>query len=284
MVEDRSTKRPNDLVADVSGCIEAGEVLALMGPSGSGKMTLPDVFAGRASAIKGSMLIDGTRGSASDFKKLTSFVKQEDILVGSLIVRESLDFAARLSLPRYILKNEEGSRVQTLIDSSGLKKQADTPIGTSICEEIPGGQKRRVSVARDIWDLSQDSKTWKTYHPLEMMDLLATEDFSILQTDPQGRISTLEAARNGFPGKSNASCCEIEGLPELVAGFRIEECAVCSLREIHAGKVPRSKQNLAKSMDRFSSFENSGLIRQSNGSITRSTTLASFSIDILTTI
>jgi ABC-type multidrug transport system ATPase subunit len=77
-----------------------GKVLALMGPSGSGKTTLLNVLAGRASATKGSVLVDGTCVSAPDYKKLTSFVEQEDTLVGCLTVRETLDFAARLSLPR----------------------------------------------------------------------------------------------------------------------------------------------------------------------------------------
>ncbi|KAG9765708.1 putative ABC transporter, partial [Aureobasidium melanogenum] len=149
-VEDRSTKQPKDLVANVSGRVEAGEVLALMGPSGSGKTILLNVLAGRVSATKGSVLVNGARVSAPDYKKLTSFVEQEDMLVGCLTVRETFDFAARLSLPRYTLKNEEGSRVQTLIDSFGLKKQADTLIGTSIRKGISGGQKRRVSVASQL--------------------------------------------------------------------------------------------------------------------------------------
>lgn len=51
---------------------------------------------------------------------------------------------------RSILKNEESSRVQTLIDSFGLKKQADTLIGTPIRKGISGGQKRRVSVASQL--------------------------------------------------------------------------------------------------------------------------------------
>jgi ABC-type multidrug transport system ATPase subunit len=80
--------------------LNQGEVLALMGPSGSGKTTLLNVLAGRVSATKGSVLVDELRVSAPDYKKLTSFVEQEDILMGCLTVRETLDFAARLSLPR----------------------------------------------------------------------------------------------------------------------------------------------------------------------------------------
>jgi energy-coupling factor transporter ATP-binding protein EcfA2/ABC-type multidrug transport system permease subunit len=54
------------------------------------------------------------------------------------------------NMSRSVLKNEEGSRIQTLIDSFGLKKQADTLIGTPIRKGISGGQKRRVSVASQL--------------------------------------------------------------------------------------------------------------------------------------
>ena len=72
-----------------------------MGPSGSGKTTLLNVLAGRVPATQGNVLVDNTRVSAPDYKKLTSFVEQEDTLIGSLTVRETLDFAARLALPKY---------------------------------------------------------------------------------------------------------------------------------------------------------------------------------------
>ncbi|KAI4728836.1 hypothetical protein E4T49_03264 [Aureobasidium sp. EXF-10728] len=89
-------------------------------------------------------------------------------------------------------------------------------------------------VTGDVWDLARNAETWNTCHPLEVMGLLATEDFFILQTDPDTGVSTLKAAGSCFP-----------------AGFKIEERVGCSLWEIHAGKVPRYEQNLAKSMDRF---------------------------------
>ncbi|KAG9627187.1 putative ABC transporter, partial [Aureobasidium melanogenum] len=149
-VEDRSTKQPKDLVSNVGGHVKAGEVLALMGPSGSGKTTLLNILAGRSSGASGTVAVNNAQVTAPVYKKLTSFVEQEDALVGSLTVRETLDFAARLALPRSVLKNEKGSRVQSLIDSFGLKKQADTLIGTPIRKGISGGQKRRVSVASQL--------------------------------------------------------------------------------------------------------------------------------------
>ncbi|KAI5250470.1 putative ABC transporter [Aureobasidium subglaciale] len=149
-VKDRSTKEPKHLVRDVGGQIKAGEVLALMGPSGSGKTTLLNILADRTPSTSGNVVVNGTHVQAPVFKKLTSFVEQDDALVGSLTVRETLDFAARLALARSVIKNEKGTRVQSLIESFGLKNQADTLIGTPIRKGISGGQKRRVSVASQL--------------------------------------------------------------------------------------------------------------------------------------
>ncbi len=75
-----------------------------MGPSGSGKTTLLNALAQRqASAgahVTGDVLVNGAKQSVSTFRRITSYVEQEDALIGSLTVRETLMFAARLALPR----------------------------------------------------------------------------------------------------------------------------------------------------------------------------------------
>ena len=48
----------------------------------------------------GSVAINGVKASNSTLKLVSSYVEQEDALIGSLTVRETMDFAARLSLPR----------------------------------------------------------------------------------------------------------------------------------------------------------------------------------------
>ena len=82
-----------------------GQLTALMGPSGSGKTTLLNVLAQRDPATKvavsGDITIDGLPVASHAFQKISSYVEQEDALIGSLTVRETLDFAARLSLPTY---------------------------------------------------------------------------------------------------------------------------------------------------------------------------------------
>ncbi|OAL18772.1 hypothetical protein AYO20_11706 [Fonsecaea nubica] len=90
-------------------------------------------------------------------------------------------------------------------------------------------------VTGDKWDLRRESSTWKSYHPLQVMGLLSTEDWFIMQPDEEDpRITRLRAGANCFP-----------------AGWKLQERIGLSLWEIHAGKVPQYEDKLAMSMDRF---------------------------------
>ncbi|KIV84646.1 hypothetical protein PV11_00419 [Exophiala sideris] len=90
-------------------------------------------------------------------------------------------------------------------------------------------------VTGDIWDLRRESPIWKDYHPLQVMGLLTTEDWFIMQPDEEdSSVTRLRAGANCFP-----------------AGWKIQERIGHSLWEIHAGKVPMYEEKLAISMDRF---------------------------------
>jgi ABC-type multidrug transport system ATPase subunit len=99
-VKDRNTKQLRNIVDNVEGLVEAGEICALMGPSGCGKTTLLNVLAHRstnAREVAGSVLVNGSSLPLKTFRDITCFVEQEDALIGSLTVKETLNFAARLS-------------------------------------------------------------------------------------------------------------------------------------------------------------------------------------------
>ena len=100
--------------------------------------------------IKANIYINGTPANPKTFRRISAYVEQEDALVGSLTVRETLKFAARLSLPSSIDKHERISRIEALMTSFGLQGPSNTLIGTAIRKGISGGQKRRVSVAAQL--------------------------------------------------------------------------------------------------------------------------------------
>jgi ABC-type multidrug transport system ATPase subunit len=150
-VKDRNTGHQRDILYRISGIARPGEMIALMGPSGSGKTTLLNTLAQRQKqGVAGKVLINGSEAPINTHRALSSFVEQEDTLIGSLTVEETLRFAARLALPSTVTKTEARQRVSSLIDSFGLTKQKNTLIGTPIQKGISGGQKRRVSVATQL--------------------------------------------------------------------------------------------------------------------------------------
>jgi ABC-type multidrug transport system ATPase subunit len=81
-------------------------MLAIMGPSGSGKTTLLNALAHRVAAAgattTGDILVNGSKASLQLIRGVSRYVEQEDALIGSLTVRETMIFAARLSLPSYV--------------------------------------------------------------------------------------------------------------------------------------------------------------------------------------
>lgn len=103
-VKDRATKAPLSILTEVAGIVNAGEMLAIMGPSGSGKTTLLNALAHRVAAAgattTGDISANGQKLTLQLVRDLSGYVEQEDALIGSLTVRETMIFAARLALPR----------------------------------------------------------------------------------------------------------------------------------------------------------------------------------------
>ncbi|CAG8234214.1 unnamed protein product [Penicillium nalgiovense] len=153
-VKDRETKKARDLINDISGDVQHGELVALMGPSGCGKTTLLNVLARRAASagakVLGETYVNDAQMDSRNFQRVTSYVEQEDVLIGSLTVQETLKFAADLSLPSSVSKRERMDRIRTLLEAFGIQNQANTLVGTPIRKGISGGQKRRVSVASQL--------------------------------------------------------------------------------------------------------------------------------------
>ena len=153
-VKDHKTKQPLSILSSSTGHVVAGEVLALMGPSGSGKSTLLNALAHRVAAsqaqISGDIMINGQRTTSSQITQFSSYVEQEDALLGSLTVRETMTFAAKLALGRSMSAIERRQRIDSLIVAFGLLQQADTIVGTPLQKGISGGQKRRLGVASQL--------------------------------------------------------------------------------------------------------------------------------------
>ncbi|KAI5793725.1 P-loop containing nucleoside triphosphate hydrolase protein [Peziza echinospora] len=137
---------------------EAGKLNVIMGPSGSGKSSLLNQMAKRLKSSPftryistGSMKFNGALPSDEVVRSLCSYVTQDDdALLSSLTVRETLRFAAGLRLPKWMSKQEKMTRAEDIILKLGLKDCADNIIGDEFVKGISGGERRRVTIAVQI--------------------------------------------------------------------------------------------------------------------------------------
>lgn len=140
------------ILHNVSGCVEKGKLLALMGPSGCGKTTLLNILARRlkGSGVSGTQLLAGSTFDTATLRAISTYVEQEDHLIGSLTVRETVEFAAKLALPGSVGRKERKERTDEMLRDFGLEGVRDTKIGTPLQRGVSGGQKRRVTTASQL--------------------------------------------------------------------------------------------------------------------------------------
>jgi len=149
-----SVKKEKIILQDSNGYAAPGSMMAIMGPSGSGKSSLLDSLAGRIilgkdTQLSGKILVNG-KPRDSKFKRLAAYVMQDDTLQGALTVRENLRFSANLRLPSNYSHAEKMQKVEEIIDFLGLRKVADTPIGDPFRRGVSGGERRRVSIGMEL--------------------------------------------------------------------------------------------------------------------------------------
>ncbi|EWC46649.1 hypothetical protein DRE_04136 [Drechslerella stenobrocha 248] len=153
-----TTTLDKEILKGVTAEFQAGTLNVIMGPSGSGKSSLLNSMAQRLHNTlltryhkSGDMLFNGSRVSDNVIQSLCSYVTQDDdALLPSLTVRETLRFAAGLRLPKWMSRKEKIRRAEDILLKMGLKECADTLIGSEFLKGISGGEKRRVSIAIQI--------------------------------------------------------------------------------------------------------------------------------------
>lgn len=133
---------------NISFTLQAGELLAIVGPVGAGKTTLLELIAAHVQPTVGRILVNGrdlASRSASEVARLAGYIRQESVLFSETVADnirlgdtlDDTDVAAALDtamLARELQFFPQG--VNTLLGQRGLS--------------LSGGQKQRLSIARTL--------------------------------------------------------------------------------------------------------------------------------------
>ncbi|KAG2462984.1 ABCG2 protein, partial [Polypterus senegalus] len=146
----RSKIVEKQILYGISGIMKPG-LNAILGPTGSGKSSLLDILAARKdpSGLSGDVLIDGVL-QPTNFKCISGYVVQDDVVMGTLTVRENLLFSAALRLPSSISFTEKQERVSNVITELGLTRVADSKLGTELIRGVSGGERKRTNIGMEL--------------------------------------------------------------------------------------------------------------------------------------
>ncbi|XP_022129072.1 ATP-binding cassette sub-family G member 1 [Pieris rapae] len=129
------------VVKGVNGRFMSGQLVAIMGPSGAGKSSLLNAISGyRSNGVTGELLVNGETRDEQSFQRSSCYITQEDLLQPLLTVREAIDVAASLKLPK-------GSKApsEEILQELGLLEHQHTKT-----DQLSGGQKKRLSIALEL--------------------------------------------------------------------------------------------------------------------------------------
>nr|QIK02748.1 ATP-binding cassette sub-family G member 1-like protein [Nilaparvata lugens] len=134
------------ILRSVSGLFKSGQLTAILGPSGAGKSTLLNVLAGyKCADSTGSILVNGRPRALQQFRKLSRYIMQEDMLQPRLTVQESMLFAVDLKLGTTISREEKLDTIDEILNMLRLSKTKNTLSG-----HLSGGEKKRLSIALEL--------------------------------------------------------------------------------------------------------------------------------------
>jgi putative ABC transport system ATP-binding protein len=127
--------------------IDAGECVAILGPSGSGKSSIVNLLSGIDRPSGGRLLWNGTpvasrRAWARLRRKDIGIVFQEFHLLPTLTARENVEMAL---MGRGIAANDRRVRAETALERVGLAHRFN-----NLPHALSGGERQRVAIARAI--------------------------------------------------------------------------------------------------------------------------------------
>lgn len=131
----------------------SGQLVAVMGGSGTGKSTLLNALNGNYKLSNGSITINGynlhEEEEAEHLKGVIGFVPQDDMLIEELTVFENLYYSAKLCFSHFN-HDEIVKLVEKALIDFDLVEARDLVVGSPLKKVLSGGQRKRLNIALEL--------------------------------------------------------------------------------------------------------------------------------------
>ena len=142
------------ILSGVQGIAQPGQLMAIMGASGAGKTTFLDIIArkNKRGVTEGQFYVNGERVLDNEYRSVVGFVDQDDTMLPTLTVHETILTSALLRLPRDMGISAKEQKVIEVEKQLGIFHIRDQLIGSEEGKgrSISGGEKRRVGIACEL--------------------------------------------------------------------------------------------------------------------------------------
>ena len=172
----RKSFKKKIVIHDVSLVLQRGEVVALLGPNGSGKTTTFYSIAGLTSSDGGQVKIDGLDVTTMPMYRRArmglAYLPQETSIFRGLNVEDNIKSILDISTP---MKSERQAKLEKLLSDFRIGHLRRTP-----ALALSGGERRRVEIARA---LATDPKYMLLDEPFAGVDPISINDVRNLVTE-----------------------------------------------------------------------------------------------------
>jgi ABC transport system ATP-binding/permease protein len=128
-----------------------GELIGIMGGSGTGKSTLLSILNGTCEPDSGNLHVNGCNlyEESSCLDGVIGFVPQDDLLFEELTVFENLYYNARLCMA-HLSHDELTAEVNKTLKDLKQFETGDLKVGSPLEKTISGGQRKRLNIALEL--------------------------------------------------------------------------------------------------------------------------------------
>lgn len=132
---------------------ESGQLVGILGVSGTGKSTLLNILNGNIKPKSGNILINGydinNIRNRARLKGIIGYIPQDDLLIEELTVYQNLFYNARLCLSNFPLKKIRKIVSRIMVDLD-LWEIRNLMVGNPLDKVISGGQRKRINIALEL--------------------------------------------------------------------------------------------------------------------------------------